>query len=88
MGNDKLEQTRCRISNEGHRWMVGWYDDLPPTVRQRLRQSPYNLCAACLRTIYVPKVRKRQRGLSYKQAFFVAIEIYEREEREALNKGK
>jgi hypothetical protein len=82
MDDDKLEQTRCRISNEGHRWMVGWYDDLPPKVRLRLRQSKHNLCAACLTTIYLPKVLTRRRGLSHEQALFVAIEIYEREERE------
>jgi hypothetical protein len=86
--DDKLEQTRCRISNEGHRWMVGWYDELPPRIRQRLRQSKYNLCAACLVTIYLRKVPKPQRGLSREQALFAAIEIYEREEREALNHGR
>ena len=84
MGDDKLEQTRCRISNEGHRWMVGWFDNLPPKVRQRLRQSPFNLCAACLKTIYLPKVMKRRRDLSGERALFIAIEVYEREEREAL----
>ena len=80
----EVEQTRCRISNEGHLWMVGWFDDLPAAIRQRLRQSPYNLCAACLLTIYLPKVIKRQRGLSRQKALFTAIEVYEREEREAL----
>ena len=85
--SDELEQTRCRISNEGHRWMVGWFDDLPAEIRQRLRSSPFNLCAACLQTIYLPKVMKRQGGLLRQKALFAAIEIYEREEREAL-KGK
>ncbi len=81
--SDELEQTRCRISNQGHLWMVGWFDNLPPRVRQRLRQSPFNLCAACLVTIYLPKVLKKRRGLSREQALFIAIEVYEREEREA-----
>jgi len=83
-GRDEIEQTRCRISNQGHRWMVGWFDDLPPKIRQRLRQSPFNLCAACLKTIYLPKVMKRRRDLSGERALFIAIEVYEREEREAL----
>jgi hypothetical protein len=61
---------------------AGWsFDDLPPRIRQRLRQSSFNLCAACLTTIYLPKVPKR--GLSHEQALFVAIEIYEREERKS-----
>lgn len=62
--------------------MVGWYDDLPPRIRQRLRQSAHNLCAACLTTIYLPKVLKQRHGLSHEQALFAAIEVYEREERE------
>jgi hypothetical protein len=83
--NDKLEQTRCRISNQGHRWMNGWFDNLPPRIRERLRHSSFNLCSACLTTIYLPKV-PRQRGLSEERALLIAIEIYEREEREALKR--
>jgi len=37
-----------------------------------------------LKTIYLPKVMKRRRDLSGERALFIAIEVYEREEREAL----
>ena len=86
--DDETEQTRCRISNQGHRWMVGWFDDLPPRVRQRLRQSSHNLCAACLVTIFLPKVKQKLRGLSREKALLIALEVYEREEEEAFQKAQ
>jgi hypothetical protein len=48
------------------------YDDLPPAIRERLRCSPFNLCAACvvdgrdeggyLRTIEYMEQMLRERG--------------------------
>lgn len=40
-------QGLCLMQEEG--WMhMDAYDDLPPDIRQRLRDSPFNLCAACV----------------------------------------
>jgi hypothetical protein len=41
-------QVKCLIASEGHQWMCSYYDRLPPSVRYRLRVSPFNVCPACL----------------------------------------
>jgi hypothetical protein len=46
----KEDQIKCWIASEGHLWMRDYFDRLPPRIRQRLRQSPFNLCPACLVT--------------------------------------
>jgi len=43
----KGRQVKCLTSDEGHVWMPN-YDRLPPAVRRRLAESPFNLCAACV----------------------------------------
>jgi hypothetical protein len=40
-------QVKCLTADEGHVWMPS-YDVLPPAVRRRLAQSPFNICAACM----------------------------------------
>ena len=40
-------QGLCLVSSEGFLHMDE-YDQLRPEVRKRLRESPYNLCAACV----------------------------------------
>jgi hypothetical protein len=40
-------QVKCLTADEGHVWM-GSFDRLPPIVRRRLAQSPFNICAACM----------------------------------------
>jgi hypothetical protein len=75
---DEIEnQTRCWIATEGHLWMEGFFDTLPVAVRQRLRQSPLNLCPACLVTEFMPKVRSQHPQYSRERALFAAIEIME-----------
>jgi len=41
------KQVRCLTADEGHRW-IHVYDRLPPPVRKRLAESPFNLCTACV----------------------------------------
>jgi hypothetical protein len=40
----------CLIASEGHVWMRSCFDTLHPVVQQRLRDSPYNICAGCVRS--------------------------------------
>lgn len=40
-------QGLCLIQGEGWMYMQA-YDYLHPEIRQRLRDSPFNLCAACV----------------------------------------
>ena len=41
-------QVKCLIASEGHLWMKGYFDRLPPVVRRRLAQSRFNICPACM----------------------------------------
>ena len=41
-------QVKCLISSEGHLWMRGYFDRLPPAVRRRLAESRFNICPACM----------------------------------------
>jgi hypothetical protein len=47
---DEINQTFCLIATGGHLWMRGYFDSLPVVVRRRLRESPFNICPACLVT--------------------------------------
>jgi hypothetical protein len=40
-------QVKCLTADAGHVWMPD-YDELPPVVRRRLANSPFNICAACM----------------------------------------
>jgi hypothetical protein len=39
-------QLKCLIASEGHLWMRGYFDRLPPIVRRRLAESDFNICTA------------------------------------------
>ena len=41
-------QVKCLIASEGHLWMRGYFDRLPPVVRHRLADSRFNICPACM----------------------------------------
>jgi len=43
-----MKQDICWESTEGRKWMTYYFDKWPPEVRERLRNSPYNICAACI----------------------------------------
>ena len=73
----EINQTYCLIATGGHMWMKGYFDNLPVAVRERLRQSPFNLCPACLQTEVLPKVQRQYR--SRERALFASIEVMERQ---------
>jgi hypothetical protein len=79
---DDENQTKCWIATGGHIWMQGYFDTLPPRVRQRLRSSPFNLCPACLVTEFLPRVVPGVQSAGGQQAaLFTAIAIMEAEVR-------
>jgi hypothetical protein len=45
---DDGRQVKCLIASAGHLWMRHYFDRLPPAVRGRLRESPFNICPACM----------------------------------------
>jgi hypothetical protein len=92
--NETKLQVKCLIGDEGHIWIKD-YDALPPVVRQRLRNSPFNLCAACLMMFVLPEVQRKHPNYTDNKAIFAAIEIMEIEVRKEdyrsshpLTKGK
>jgi hypothetical protein len=74
---DEINQTKCWIATGGHIWMEGYFDSLPLSVRERLRDAPYNLCPACLVTKFMPLARAKYKYTSRTQALMRAIEIME-----------
>jgi hypothetical protein len=78
-GDDDINQTKCWIATSGHIWMNAYFDTLPLSVRRRLRNSPFNLCPACLVTEFMPKVRLRHPGYSHEKALLAGIEMMEAE---------
>ena len=77
--DDDVNQTKCWIQTEGHIWMESYFDTLPRAVRRRLRDSPFNLCAACLVTKFAPQVKSQHREYSREKAFLAGIEMMEAE---------
>ena len=71
-------QIKCLIASEGHLWMKGHYDHLPPAVRQRLSQSAHNICAACLDIAAHSLAKERKTKLSL-GIYFATIAMIERE---------
>jgi hypothetical protein len=75
---DDREQVVCLTGDAGHEW-IHCYDSLPPTVRRRLRNSPYDICAACLTSFILPKVLHKFPRYSYEKALMVAIAVMEKQ---------
>lgn len=46
LNTDKF-QGMCLVSAEGHKFMFA-YDGFPPSVRDKLKYSPYNICPICV----------------------------------------
>jgi hypothetical protein len=67
--------------------MRHYFDGLPLVVRQRLRNSPFNLCAACLTTEVLPKVRRQHPNYTRVKALLAAIEAMETEVRKGEVSG-
>ena len=68
------KQVKCLTSDEGHVWIRS-YDTLPPKVRVRLANSPFNICPACL--------KGQVRGSATDADFFRCIAEIEQELRKA-----
>lgn len=58
MNNDRF-QGLCLINNYGYKYMCSEYDRLPEPVRDRLKSSSYNLCAACIASETFKKAFKK-----------------------------
>jgi len=77
---EQILQVKCLTGDEGHVWIES-YDELPPAVRQRLRESPFNLCAACLVVYVLPEVYRQHPSYTRLKALLAAIELMEAEVR-------
>jgi hypothetical protein len=75
--DDDINQTFCLYASAGHLWMRSHYDNLPLSVRRRLRNSPFNLCPWCLVVEVLPNVQRRHPAYPRERALFAAIEIME-----------
>jgi hypothetical protein len=76
--NDEIDQVFCMTADAGHVWMHV-FDTLPLPVRRRLRNSAFNLCAACLEAFVLPQVLAKHPKLSREKALFAAVEVMEAE---------
>jgi hypothetical protein len=59
-------QFYCVNGNSGYSWMRRYmpsYDALPRSVRERLQQSPFNICTLCLETVLPDGQLPGRRGL-------------------------
>jgi hypothetical protein len=86
-GREDVLQVKCLINDEGHVW-ISSYDRLPATVRKRLRDGPFNLCAACLECFVMPKVRKKYPTHSREQQLLIGIAAMEIEVRKDAVKAE
>jgi hypothetical protein len=71
---------RVKPNDEGHVW-IHTYDSLPPPVRLRLRNSDFNVCAACLLAYVLPEVRAKHPSWPREKLLIAGIEIMEAEVR-------
>jgi hypothetical protein len=74
--NDEIEQVYCLTADEGHVW-IHVYDTLPASVRRRLRDSPFNVCAACLVAYVLPEVKSKHPNWSREKLLIAGIESME-----------
>jgi hypothetical protein len=77
MKNEEINQTYCLHATGGHLWMKDYFDVLPRVVRQRLRNSPFNLCAWCLEIEVLPEVRRQHPNWSREKLLLAAVEMME-----------
>jgi hypothetical protein len=80
---DEIDQVYCLTADAGHVW-IHTYDTLPVAVRRRLRNSPFNVCAACLEAFVLPKLRIKHPNWSREKLLLVGIEEMEAEVRKQV----
>jgi hypothetical protein len=71
-------QVKCLTADEGHVWMHS-YDGLPPAVRRRLAESPFNICAACMGIEAHKATPKRKERKPSIATYFAVIERIEQQ---------
>jgi hypothetical protein len=69
-------QGLCLVAVEGYRLMEH-YDYLPPMVRKRLQDSPFNLCPACVMELTAERASKLRARQLDPQFYLHAIETME-----------
>lgn len=79
------QQSICLMAIDGWEFMESAFDELPHAVRIRLRNSPYNLCTACV-IDYARKDYALGEGNWYSDIpikhYFTAIDLFEQQIRE------
>lgn len=71
---------KCLIASEGHVWMRGFFDQLPPRVRSRLANSAHNICRACMdEEAHALAVQRKERKPSI-ATYFAMAEMIERQQ--------
>ena len=71
-------QVKCLIASEGHLWMRGYFDRLPRMVRQRLAESAFNICPACMAEEAQQAAFQRNETKPSVATYFAVIEAIER----------
>jgi hypothetical protein len=76
--DEQGQQVKCLNTNPGWRWMRSYFDRLPAVVRQRLSDSRFNICAACM-TIEAMRIAS-ERGVRLSVKIYIeTIEAIEKE---------
>jgi hypothetical protein len=83
--NNEIDQVYCLTADQGHIWIHA-YDSLPLLVRRRLRNSPFNICAACLEAFVLPEVQAKHPNWSREKLLVAGIEIMETKVRGTIRK--
>ena len=76
---DDAKQVKCLIASAGHLWMCDWFDGFPQEVRERLRISPHNICAACMDIEAHKLAQQRKERRPSIATYFKLIEQIERQ---------
>lgn len=74
--NEEIEQVFCMTAEAGRVWIHA-YDDLPVSVRRRMRNSHFNICAACLVSFVVPEIEAKHPDWPEEKLLIAGIEIME-----------
>jgi hypothetical protein len=71
-------QVKCLIASEGHLWMRGYFDCLPPVIRHRLAESRFNICPACINEDAHRKASQRNESRPSISTYLTVIDLIER----------
>jgi hypothetical protein len=71
-------QVKCLIASEGHLWMRNYFDRFPSPIRQRLAESAFNICPACMDEEAHTTAFQRKETKPSIATYFAVIEAIER----------